>query len=32
MNGHYAPVTYIQVEAPTGTFIASGVVVGQDLF
>lgn len=29
-NGHYAPVTYIQVEAPTGTFIASGVVVGKD--
>ncbi len=24
------PVTYIQVEAPTGTFIASGVVVGKD--
>ena len=24
------PVTYIQVEAPTGTFIASGEVVGKD--
>ncbi|MBE2135302.1 Glu-specific serine endopeptidase SspA [Staphylococcus argenteus] len=29
-NGHYAPVTFIQVESATGTFIASGVVVGKD--
>ncbi|RQM98922.1 trypsin-like serine peptidase [Staphylococcus warneri] len=28
--GHYAPVTFVQVQSNEGTFIASGVVVGKN--